>query len=256
MQKKKRFLPVFLFLLSFSILLFLLSRAGYLNGIVGFFEKGSVSLQRTVFGVTRLGVDESSEITRLRDENIRLTQELAKRTNQDQEVRALRDQFDTSSIKQSDLLPARVIGAMSNRLIVDKGVSDGIQHGDIVVYKDNLIGRISKASGHLSVVDLVTSKDISLTAKSINSQSIGVVKGDDGGIVLDHVVLSEKISKGDVILTKGDVDEQGRGFPPDLIVGKIETINKKASNLFQTAEVRSLVDFSKLETVFLMTTDN
>lgn len=252
MQKKKSFLPVFLFLISISFLLFLLSRVGYLKGIAGFFEKGTVSLQRTVFGVARFGVNESSEITRLREENIRLTQELVKQKNQDQEVRALRDQFDTSSIKQSDLLPARVIGTMNNRIVVDKGIADGIQDGDIVVYKDNLVGRMSKASMHLSVVDLVTSKDISLTAKSKDSQSIGVIKGDDGGILLDHVVLSEKISKGDVILTKGDVDGQGRGFPPDLIVGQIETINKKASSLFQTAEVRSLIDFSKLEMVFVM----
>lgn len=79
-----------------------------------------------------------------------------------------------------------------------------------------------------------------------------MIKGQDGGILLDHVVLSEKIAKNDRILTKGDIDEGGSGFPPDLIVGRITSVNKRASDLFQTAEVKSLVDFERLSTVFIM----
>jgi rod shape-determining protein MreC len=68
-----------------------------------------------------------------------------------------------------------------------------------------------------------------------------------------NVVLSEKLEKDDLVRTKGDVDERGQGFPPDLIVGKIISVNKQPSALFQSAEVKSLVDFSRLSTVFVIT---
>jgi rod shape-determining protein MreC len=250
MQKKKRFFPIFLVFFIISLLLFILSRFGFLNGLAGFLENGTVSLQRTVFGFVRS--QDEGETARIREENIRLSQELSARTNQDAEVRALRDQFQTAAISSARLLPARVIGAMNNRLIIDQGQESQIHPGSIVVYKDNLVGRVSRTSKRISVIDLVTSKSISLTAKSRKSASLGIIKGQDGGIILDHVVLSEKITKGDLILTKGDIDENGAGFPPDLVVGKTASINKKASNLFQTAEVKSLVDFSKLTTVFII----
>lgn len=74
--------------------------------------------------------------------------------------------------------------------------------------------------------------------------------------MLDNVVLAEGLEKDDLVSTKGDTDENGLGFPPDLVVGKIVSVNKKASNLFQSADIRSLVDFNKLETVFVITTNN
>jgi rod shape-determining protein MreC len=252
MQKKKNFIPVFLILFILSSLLFILSSTGSLKGLVSFFENGMVSLQRTVFGFARRDNASQSEIEVLRQENIKLAAELAKKSNQENEINALRDQFQTERPASDKLMPASVIGTMTNKIVIDKGESDSVRKGNVVVYKDNLIGRIARTSQHVSVVDLTTKSSILLTARSLNSSSLGVIKGTDNGIILDHVTLSEKLNKGDLILTKGDIDENGLGFPPDLVVGKIITINKKASNLFQTAEVKSLVDFGRLEMVFVI----
>jgi rod shape-determining protein MreC len=253
MQKKKKFIPVFLIFFILSILLFILSSAGYLKGLASFFENGTVSLQKTVFGFVRINNASQSEVEELRQENMKLAGELAKKSNQENEINALRDQFQTQTPASDKLMPASVIGTMSNRIIIDKGEEDSLRMGSVVVYKDNLIGRISRISQNVSVVDLTTNSSILLTAKSLNSSSLGVIKGSDNGIILDHVTLSEKLNKDDLILTRGDIDENGLGIPPDLVVGKISTINKKASSLFQTAEVKSLVDFSKLDTVFVIT---
>lgn len=164
MQKKKRFFPVFLAFFIISLLLFILSRAGLLNGVAGFLENSTVSLQRTVFGYVRSKDD--AEVARLREENISLSQELSARTNQDAEVRALRDQFETAAISSSSLLPARVIGTMNNKLIIDQGQESAVREGSIVVYKDNLVGRVSRVSEHVAVVDLITAKSISLQQKA------------------------------------------------------------------------------------------
>ncbi len=52
-----------------------------------------------------------------------------------------------------------------------------------------------------------------MTAKVQNSSAQGVVKGIESGIILDNVVLSDKLGKGDLVVTKGDVEESGKGFP-------------------------------------------
>ncbi|HZJ18567.1 MAG TPA: rod shape-determining protein MreC, partial [Patescibacteria group bacterium] len=69
---------------------------------------------------------------------------------------------------------------------------------------------------------------------------------------LDNVLLSENLKKGDIILTKGDIDQEENGYPPDLIIGKIISVDKSPSALFQKADVVSLVDLSKLTTVFII----
>ena len=40
---------------------------------------------------------------------------------------------------------------------------------------------------------------------------------------------------------------------PGLIVGKIASVSKNPSDLFQKAEIQSNIDFTKIETVFIVT---
>lgn len=251
MHKTKNFLPTFLILLAFTILLIILSKSGLLNVVTSFFERGTVPIQRLVFGVlTNHDLSSSSEM--LRVENSKLISELVKQKELVKENQALRDQFQKSNPSPRKLIPSRVIGQKIDKIIIDKGFDDGVEKGDVVIFKDNLIGRISKSSARISIVDLPINKSMFFTAKILDSSTQGVVKGNENGIVLDNVILSEKIKNGDIVVTKGDIDEKEKGFPPNLVIGKIISFNKKASSLFQTAEIKSLVDFSKTETVFVI----
>ena len=71
-------------------------------------------------------------------------------------------------------------------------------------------------------------------------------------MLLDNVLLSVELKKDADVLTKGDVNEKREGYPPNLIVGKIISIEKKQSDLFQRASVKSPVDFKNLEYVFIL----
>jgi len=105
----------------------------------------------------------------------------------------------------------------------------------------------------LSVVDLLNHKGFSFTAKTTATHALGIMQGTGTEtIVLNNVLLSDTLQKGDIVVTKGDINSDGLGFPPDLIIGKIISINKKASALFQSAEVERLVDVTRLEMVFVM----
>jgi rod shape-determining protein MreC len=106
----------------------------------------------------------------------------------------------------------------------------------------------------MSGIYLLTDKELSFTGKTTKNSVTGVVKGVGGGrIFFGNVVLADKLDKNDTVTTKGDITGDGGGYPPDLIVGKITSVSKKDSALFQTAELKSLVDFSKLRIVFVMT---
>ena len=72
-------------------------------------------------------------------------------------------------------------------------------------------------------------------------------------MILDNVLLTENLKNGDLVLTKGDVNLNGEGFLPGLIVGKIISVEKSPSALFQKAQVEGLVDVTKLSTVFVIT---
>ena len=67
----------------------------------------------------------------------------------------------------------------------------------------------------------------------------------------EHLEIFD-LQKGDLVVSKGDVS-RGVQVPPNLVIGKIISVNKQTSNLFQTAQVQSLVDVSRLERVFVWT---
>lgn len=251
MQKRKGFFPVFLVLLGISVLLFLLGRFGALGGVRGIFESATVPLQKAVFGTIR-SRDETADVSKLREENSRLAAQLAKKTEMEADNKALRDQFQTANPNPRTLLPASVIGALGTKLTIDRGSKDNVKKGSVVVVNDNLVGLVDKVTTRQAIVNLITREGISFTAKTLKSSSLGILKGQEGVLIFDNVVLTERLEKDDLVITKGNISEDGPSFPPDLVVGKIVSINKKASNLFQSAEVESLVDFSRLTTVFVI----
>ena len=137
---------------------------------------------------------------------------------------------------------------------MNKGEKDGVRVELTVVYKDNLVGKIIKVSDYSSKVILITNPRFSVTSQVLSNKALGIVKGQGGGeMILDNVVLSQIIKKDEFVVTRGDVNEQEIGILPNLIIGKIVSVNKNPSDLFQTAKVKSLLDFTNLSKVFIIT---
>ena len=211
----------------------------------------TVPVQRMTFGL--FTHDKKSELELLREENMRLTTQLAKQQELEKENKALHDQFQIENPKSTSLLPASIIGRKERQLIIDKGTEDQIAVGAIIVYKDNLIGQIVSVSKKQSVVALILDRSTSFTAQDVSTGSLGVIKGKGKEtVLLENVLLSDELKKDEVVMTNSDIEEDGTGIPSGLVVGKIISVNKNPSALFQTAEVKSLVDFGKLSTVFVM----
>jgi rod shape-determining protein MreC len=263
MKRKENFLPVFFVFLVLSFLFLGLSKVGILNPVSSVFQKIITPFQsvtHTVFNsVSLLGTN--ARLKKLETENLTLTSMLSDQKKLKDDNAALSDQFQTVSPKSNTLLPANIIGAPSfipgvstpETFIVDKGTQDNVKIGEAVVYKNNLLGKITKSNDSLSEVTLITNSSMSFTVKTSSSETLGVIKGQGGGeMILDNVLLSDSLKPSDLVLTNGDTSLNGSGYPPDLVVGKIISVDKKASSLFQRAEVSSFIDFSKITTVFII----
>lgn len=265
MRRRENFFLTFFFFLILSFFIFVFAKAGLLGGVRSALETVLVPIASFVNQITRSipATLNDSALEKLKKENSQLLTQLAEKKNLETEVVALRDQFQTPYPKSTDLLPAKIIASPSflpgvsepSHFILNRGLKDKVKVGQAVVYKNNLVGKIVSVSQNLSDVALATSLDISLTVRTVsanNSSALGVVRGTGGEMVIENVLLSEKISPSDLVVTKGDLNAGGVGLPEDLIAGKIVAVEKKPSALFQTAKVKSLLDFQKLTVVFLL----
>lgn len=258
MKRKEGFLPVFLFVAFLCVVILTLSVSGKLK-FLSFLEKPTSAIQAFSYNIFRKlpFAAESAEIKKLKNENLELLSRVADFEKLKRENQALSDQFQTSYPASSRLLPAQIIGAPSfvpgvstpNVFILDKGLRNNVRTGNAVVVGNNLIGEITQVSANLSKVNLISDPSVSFTARTENGAA-GIIKGG-GVLTLDNVLLSENISVGDLVFTKGDVNQEGAGTPQDLIVGKIKSVEKNPSDLFQKAEIESFVNFAKLSTVFV-----
>lgn len=262
MVGRKAAFTVFLIIFCISILFIILSRFGILNGLSSILSKATLPIQKSIYSSFGrvLQVSDNEKLKKLEEENLALNKKIVDKVKLEKDIQALRDQFAISNPTATNLLPANILGfpsfipnvSLPETLIIDKGTNDGVKVGQAVIYKDNLVGKIAKITSNKAVVYLATHPDFTFTAKILNTKTEGIVKGLGGGeMILDNVLLSDNLNKNDIVLTKGDLTIDNTFFPSDLIVGKVISVDKTPSALFQTAGIQSLVDFAKLDIVFI-----
>jgi rod shape-determining protein MreC len=262
MRKRESFLPAFFVVLFLCILTLFLSLSGNLKSLSSFLEKGTSGIQSVTFKlIQKITFSENKKIKELENERLELLSRVATFNKLKNENAALSDQFKTSYPPSDKLLKANIIGtstfipgvSVPNSFIIDKGSKDNLKVGSAVVVKDSLVGVILKVSSNISEVMVINNSSSSFTAKT-QSGAIGIVKGGES-IILGNILLSENLSLGELVLTKGSVNDDGVGIPSDLVVGKIIFVEKNPSDLFQQAKIESFVNFTKLSTVFVYNAD-
>ena len=84
-----------------------------------------------------------------------------------------------------------------------------------------------------------------LQNQKVEAQLVGSITGE---LNLEMVPQDTVIQTGDVILTSG----LGGSFPKDILIGQIVSIRKLENDLFQSATIQSIVDFSQLQAVLII----
>lgn len=259
MQYKTYFLPLFFLCLGVVFFLLLLGRFGLLSFVENSVQDVFFPLSIMVRSHTVL--PQSSKLQALETENARLQEKITALSQLQGDNQALRDQFQTTTPAPTQLLPATVVGMDSaipnisfpQSLIVNKGSSDGVTVGMPLVLKNELLGSITQTSSHFAKVLLITSGQTSLSVRDQTTGALGVAKGQGNGeILVGNIVLSDTIHVGDTIVTLGSQTLSGNGIMPGLILGKVISVDKEPSSLFQTAEVVPFTAFDHLMNVFIL----
>lgn len=242
--------------LVIALLIFFLDGTKLLDAPKAVFYKVAAPEQYVVYGLKMNVLDTFSFLTfwksgeqRIKYLESRIVELSAAKNRSDtleKENRELRKQLGVAKLVDKKQLPAIVLGE-SRYLEIGVGTDLGVKVGQMVVYGDNLVGRVAKASQTISFVQQPFDPD-SLVPVRIGLAR-GLVKGQFGlGLKLSQVAQNEDIRGNDLVLTSGE----GGTYLPELVVGKIGKISTDTTGLFKEAEVLPLVDVSKLTTIFVI----
>jgi rod shape-determining protein MreC len=118
-----------------------------------------------------------------------------------------------------------------------------------VITQSGLVGRVDAVTAGAARVQLITDPasivNVKLQTQSVNAQINGSITGE---ITLDMVPQGTNLEPGEVILTSG----LGGNYPSDIIVGQVITVRKFENELFQTATLQPIIDFSQLQAVLVI----
>lgn len=212
------------------------------DGISGFFQ--------VIFSIGDL----NKENLTLRHGNLILEAEIAALKEMKRENDILREALNISKSGQQILEVASVVGkdvqGIQDWILINKGLKHGVAKDMIVISPENaLVGKISEVNENFSKVILIIQKD-SVVAGIIEKNRIeGLVKRDDkGGLFIDFIPKSENLEIGERIITSG----MDNLYPKGILIGKIESIDTSDNQIFKKITITSAVDFSKLESVFII----
>lgn len=228
--------------------------AAPLNGLSSLFNRLSLSLNATFEELNNLG--------RLRERIAALEEQLARRQVESITLRESASDYVrlknllayTSPLEDQEFLPADVIAVeqtgIARSIIINRGTRDGIGIGMPVTTELGLVGRIIQVSANAAQAQLINDENSAVSSRLQATRAQGSIIGQASGVLrLTMVDLDEVIEQGDLVITSG----LGGNFPPDIVVGQVTSVRQFEFELFQEAEVRSLIDFDTLELVLVIT---
>ncbi len=135
-------------------------------------------------------------------------------------------------------------------MVINGGSDDGFEVDMPVVCAQGLVGRIINTSANTSEVLLITDRDGAMSAMVQNTRTVGVVEGDGETTALSmiHVPYDADIANYQQVITSG----YGGVYPKGLLVGYINGIELQSDGLMLDIDVRSYVDFNRLEEVMVL----
>ncbi len=138
-------------------------------------------------------------------------------------------------------------------IIIDHGSDDGIQHGMPVVTQQGLVGKVDAVTASAARIQLITDPGSIVNVRLQNQIADAQISGSvTGEVTLEILSQNTEITPGEILLTSG----LGGNYPGDVIVGQVVEINATENQLFQTALVQPVVDFSALRAVLVITNFN
>jgi rod shape-determining protein MreC len=258
-----------LMVVSFSMLLFStrdmvknIRNAGLsvFSGVRGRVDDVSSLVSRTVLSV--------QELAELRTEYARLLESVARYERMErsaaeinQENIRLKEQLGFSQSLSYRHIPAKLIGRdpdnLYSALVINKGAHAGVARDMAVIAwqggRQGLVGKVIQVRTYESLVMPLYDSGLLVSSRFAASRYEGIAEGQgspDSPLRMRFIPkrARDEISRGDMVVTSG----MGGVYPPDINIGRISNISYHEYEISMEAELDPLIDFSRLEYVFVI----
>lgn len=195
----------------------------------------------------------------LKQANVALDKRLRDAQGLELENAELRKMLDLQKTEpQLDLIAAAVIAKDPSNwygtFTINRGTDHGLKEGQAILTAEKaLVGKISRVGSDWAEVVTVLDSECAVGALIERSKDVGVLEGDSSlrfqsRCRLGYLSRDADIQNGDYIETSG----MGGVYPKGLLIGKILEIKEDNTNMSKYAIVEPVVNFSKLNQVFVL----
>ena len=152
-------------------------------------------------------------------------------------------------------MPAHVINnsidKINNYIVIDKGSADGVKPEMGVICDQGVVGKVVNVTTNFASVMSVLNSYSVISGRFTDNQYVANVVWNclnyQYGLVRD-IPSHLMIVKGDTLVTSGF----SNSFPPDILVGTIESTDNDDNDAFITAKLRFTTNFSTLRHVYVV----
>lgn len=205
------------------------------------------------------------ELSQINNENTLLTEELEQVKIENNRLKSIEQEYNrlselfqlTQRYSEYSMVGVNIIakdpGNWYDNFIIDKGRKDLLSANMVVIGAGGLVGRIIESGYNYSKVRTLVDDTFSVSAKSLRTDDIGIVKGDmklkeQGLCKMERIDIHADIIAGDEIVTSN----LGNIYPPGITIGIVKEITANANALTKTAIIEPLVDFKHLNTLLVI----
>lgn len=229
-------------------------------GVVGSVLTLVTSPVRSVAVWSRQSVASIASLRGLYVENAELKQRV---TSLEQQVSSLQGVESENAVLKAtlgfaDRPPAHIVPCtvvtrdpegLTQTLLLSCGSAQGVVVGQGVVSQGYLVGKVILVASNSATVRLITAPATAIDVRVASRQTSGVLRGSFGsGLELDFISDTSGVVVGDLVTTAG----VNARIPPDVLVGSVAHVEKKAGALFSQITVKSPVDLRDIRFVHVL----
>ena len=241
---RKKDVVVYLILLSFSFALILNSN---------YFQKSKVLLfSNNISNYTTKNLNYFNEYFKLKELNYKLSEEnlvLKNQLEKINEISSLDSLTNENFLYKNAKVISNNLSSFKNRIIVNKGIRDGIKNEMGVISSDGIVGIIDNTTKRYSSIMSILNIEMKINAKVKRTEHFGTLEWD--GFDTRHLTLNDisetaKIKVGDSIITGG----MSLIFPEGINIGTVSKIinqNETHSNTKGSAFTINIRDDSIID---------
>lgn len=167
------------------------------------------------------------ENSRMREDNIQLSSEVARSREARAENARLRRMLSLRDTSDLELVAARIVakdvGQERNLFTINAGIKDSVDVGMAVIDERGILGKVVLVSTHYARIMPYLNTDFRVPAKIRPLEAEGLIRwegSDPTLLVMEHVPRTEQVLRGQLVVTSG----YSGVFPEGLSVGYVDSV--------------------------------